>query len=373
MKKQIKYTFFLTVTLFALVQFSDNVYAAPSCSVSNRDTSQWEYLSSQTYSSSAGLKMGITKSGDSVINCCQLGGGPTQRWVCDTYKVTTPSTPDAGEEENSNENDNNNSTPSQTKPSCSGGIDETKWKYLGSDTYFSSAGLKLGKTEGATTLKNCCQLGANQTQRWVCDNYEVILDENGNGNKIDGNVDTNEENSVTCDTENGKYVFDYSKTESSDLTGVSGNTKICCEQNPGSDYLTGGNATYKCSYYVSGKLIEEGYKPGDPTFEVTDTVGDCGVLSDILPEIETILDYIKIAAPIMLIVFGCIDFTMPIISNDKDALQKAGSKFMKRCIVTIAIFFAAPVIEWLLKLLNDATATTTDTSLCNLGMIFFKF
>ena len=121
------------------------------------------------------------------------------------------------------------------------------------------------------------------------------------------------------------------------------------------------------------KLIEEGYKPGDPTFEVTDTVGDCGVLSDILPEIETILDYIKIAAPIMLIVFGCIDFTMPIISNDKDALQKAGSKFMKRCIVTIAIFFAAPVIEWLLKLLNDATATTTDTSLCNLGMIFFKF
>ena len=373
MKKQIKYVFFLTAILFALVQFSDNVYAAPSCSVGNRDTSQWEYLSSQTYSSSAGLKMGITESGDSVTNCCQQGGGQTQRWVCDTYKVTVLSMPDAGKEENTNENSNSDVKASQTKPSCSGGIDEKKWKYLGSDTYFSSAGLKLGKTEGATTLKNCCQLGAGQTQRWVCDNYEVILDENGNGNKVNGNVDTNEENSVTCDTENGKYVFDYSKTEYSDLTGVSGNTKICCEQIPGSGYLSGGNTSYKCSYYVSDKLIDEGYKPGDHTFEILETAGDCGVLSDILPEIETILFYIQIAAPIMLIIFGCIDFTMPILSNDKDALQKAFTKFVKRCIVTIAIFFAAPVVEWLLGVFNDATASTTDASLCNLGMIFFKF
>ena len=108
-------------------------------------------------------------------------------------------------------------------------------------------------------------------------------------------------------------------------------------------------------------------------FEVLETVGDCGMLSEILPEIETILFYIQIAAPIMLIIFGCIDFTVPILSNDKDALQKAFSKFVKRCIVTIVIFFTPPIIEWLLGILNDATASATDATLCNLVMIFFRF
>lgn len=77
---------------------------------------------------------------------------------------------------------------------------------------------------------------------------------------------------------------------------------------------------------------------------------DCeGLLGDkLLSTIDKIFGYVKIAAPIILIVLGSVDFGQAVLLDDKDALKKAGSKFIKRAIVCIAIFFVPTILSYIL-------------------------
>lgn len=80
--------------------------------------------------------------------------------------------------------------------------------------------------------------------------------------------------------------------------------------------------------------------------------GDCNGLLTVkaMEFIEEMINYIRIFVPILLIVLGSVDFANAIISGDQDALKKSGSKFMKRAIAAIAIFFVPLLVKVLLTL-----------------------
>lgn len=73
---------------------------------------------------------------------------------------------------------------------------------------------------------------------------------------------------------------------------------------------------------------------------------------DLLDLISQLFLYVKIAAPIILLVMGSVDFGQAVISQDKEALNKAFSKFVKRAIICVAIFFLPIIIEYLLNHLD---------------------
>ena len=62
------------------------------------------------------------------------------------------------------------------------------------------------------------------------------------------------------------------------------------------------------------------------------------------------MDVIKYAAIICLLGFSIADFVKAIVSEDKDALKKAGTTTMKRFIYCVMIFFLPIVINFLLDL-----------------------
>ena len=66
--------------------------------------------------------------------------------------------------------------------------------------------------------------------------------------------------------------------------------------------------------------------------------------------INIILDVIKYAAIICLLGFSIADFVKAVVSEDKDALKKAGTTTMKRFIYCVMIFFLPIVINFLLDL-----------------------
>ena len=66
--------------------------------------------------------------------------------------------------------------------------------------------------------------------------------------------------------------------------------------------------------------------------------------------INIILDVIRYAAIICLLGFSIADFIKAIVSEDKDALKKAGTTTMKRFIYCVMIFFLPIVINFLLDL-----------------------
>lgn len=81
-----------------------------------------------------------------------------------------------------------------------------------------------------------------------------------------------------------------------------------------------------------------------------------GLLGDeLLDTIDMIFTWVKIAVPIIVIVLGSLDFGKAVLLNDKDALQKAGITFVKRCIVAVAIFFIPTILNYILEWVDSST------------------
>ncbi len=60
---------------------------------------------------------------------------------------------------------------------------------------------------------------------------------------------------------------------------------------------------------------------------------------DLKKVINLVMDIVRIAAPILLIVLTAVDFAQVVISQDQDAMKKAISKVIKRAIAALALFF----------------------------------
>ena len=93
-----------------------------------------------------------------------------------------------------------------------------------------------------------------------------------------------------------------------------------------------------------------------------------GILTDEMIDIlNRALKYIRIAAPILLVIFGCIDFGKAVLSDDKDELKKATSKFTKRAIIVVAIFFVPLIVGFLIDAFNSVSDKSI-TDLINCGI-----
>lgn len=98
---------------------------------------------------------------------------------------------------------------------------------------------------------------------------------------------------------------------------------------------------------------------------------DCqAVLGNTLEIINTVFNWIKIIAPILLIVFGSLDFGSAVLQDNQDALKKATSKFIKRAIAAVAIFFLPFIINLLLSL--PGVNSGLENALCGISKVVVK-
>lgn len=89
-----------------------------------------------------------------------------------------------------------------------------------------------------------------------------------------------------------------------------------------------------------------------------------GILGpDLLDDISTILTYIRIAVPILVIVLGSIDFAKAVLSDEQQELKKSGSRFIKRCIIAILIFFVPTLIMYLISFVDKIADVSCDIRL----------
>lgn len=70
-----------------------------------------------------------------------------------------------------------------------------------------------------------------------------------------------------------------------------------------------------------------------------------------------VVNVIKIAVPIMLIIFGMLDLAKAVVSNDEKEMKGAQTKLMKRAIYAVLVFLVISIVQ----LLFGALATTGGT------------
>lgn len=112
---------------------------------------------------------------------------------------------------------------------------------------------------------------------------------------------------------------------------------------------TSDNDKYQDKIY---KLIEE-KENGDSDNEVV--INNCEDLigSEGRKLINTLMKWMRIAVPILLIVFGIIDFATALFSSKEDDMKKKRETFIKRIIAAVLVFLAPILVNLLLDIAND--------------------
>ena len=68
--------------------------------------------------------------------------------------------------------------------------------------------------------------------------------------------------------------------------------------------------------------------------------------------ISTIIMIIKIAVPILLIIFGMLDLGKAVIASKEDEIKKGQQTFIKRTIAAVIVFFVIQIVQIIVRFIS---------------------
>ena len=79
------------------------------------------------------------------------------------------------------------------------------------------------------------------------------------------------------------------------------------------------------------------------------------IIDETLPNVISMLvTIIKIAIPVALIIFGMIDLGKAVMSNDEKEMKGAQTKFIKRCLYAVIVFFVVAIVQFVVSVLDSS-------------------
>ena len=81
--------------------------------------------------------------------------------------------------------------------------------------------------------------------------------------------------------------------------------------------------------------------------------GGVNVPDAIANVISTIYTLIKVAVPLLLILYGMLDLGKAVISQKEDDIKKQQNVFIKRLIAAALVFFVFAIVQLLVNLVDD--------------------
>lgn len=89
----------------------------------------------------------------------------------------------------------------------------------------------------------------------------------------------------------------------------------------------------------------------------------CGTIipkmAAIIPKLtSTIVDLIKIGVPVLLIIFGMLDFGKAVMAQKEDEIKKAQTLFIKRLLSAALVFFVFIIVELVFNLVASGESDT---------------
>lgn len=95
------------------------------------------------------------------------------------------------------------------------------------------------------------------------------------------------------------------------------------------------------------------------------TIGNVSMKGNIIPSITVlVVNLIKAAIPIILIIFGMLDLAKAVMSNDEKEMKGAQTKLMKRVIYAVLVFLVISIVQLLFSVLSKNDVPGADVSGC---------
>ena len=76
--------------------------------------------------------------------------------------------------------------------------------------------------------------------------------------------------------------------------------------------------------------------------------------------VATIIKLIKIAVPILLIIFGMIDFAKSVVAKNEDDVKKYRKQFLSRVISAVVVFVIVFIVQFAVNLISSVEDTTNE-------------
>ncbi len=97
---------------------------------------------------------------------------------------------------------------------------------------------------------------------------------------------------------------------------------------------------------------------------ILSSVGDaCAAIPDgVVNIVSLIIKSIQIVVPILLIIWGMIDFAKSVVGGDEDKIKAGQKTFMRRLIAAIVVFLVITVVQLAVRLVGQVGASGTDDS-----------
>ena len=96
-------------------------------------------------------------------------------------------------------------------------------------------------------------------------------------------------------------------------------------------------------------------------FEV---LGKCSIdIDPIIPNtVSMVVTIIKIAVPIILIIFGILDLAKAVMSNDEKQMKSSQGKLIKRILAGVIVFFVIAIVQFVFGFVVDGDSSKNAVS-----------
>ena len=75
---------------------------------------------------------------------------------------------------------------------------------------------------------------------------------------------------------------------------------------------------------------------------------------------KSLVDIVKVAIPILLVAYGMIDLAKAVMSNDEKVMKESQSRFIKRIIYAVIIFFIVAIVQLIFGMLANASEKSSN-------------
>lgn len=96
------------------------------------------------------------------------------------------------------------------------------------------------------------------------------------------------------------------------------------------------------------------------TLEVTMLDACKDIPQPVFAVVGTIIMLIQVVVPILLIIWGMIDFAKAVVGGDEDKIKAGQKVFIKRLIAAVILFLVVTVVKLLLNLVGTITKEPDD-------------
>ncbi len=90
----------------------------------------------------------------------------------------------------------------------------------------------------------------------------------------------------------------------------------------------------------------------------------CSKTAGLLQYVGYALTIFKIAIPLIIIIFGMMDFGKAVVSEKDEDVKKQAVKLLRRAIAGVIIFFIPTLVIWIFETVNDYSSEAGQFNTC---------